>query len=72
MAREDNKLLIYFDDEAHLVRRLGAAVVACWGDLPDAIRTKLVDQAKRVVDEHESDHIDEQIRTFISDHAGGA
>lgn len=71
MATNDDKLLIYFDDEAHLVRRLGAAVVACWSDLPDAICLKLIEHAKRVKDEDDSDVIGEQMKRFIADHTEG-
>ena len=65
---KDEKLLIYFDDEAHLVRRLGAAVISCWGDLPEDVRLKLVGQAKRVMDDDEPDLVDRQIMRFIKDH----
>jgi len=70
MAGDGGKFLIYFEDEAHLVRRLGAAVVACWSELPDAIRVKLIEQARHVKDDDESDHIGEQLKRFIADHTG--
>ncbi len=67
---KDEKLLIYYDNEAHVVRRLGAAVIACWDELSDDVRTKLVEQAKRVMDEDDSERFDEQIASFIKDHTG--
>ncbi len=70
MNAAGEKLLIYFDDEEHLVRRLGAAVVSCWVELPEAIRVRLVHQAKRVIDAHDSVELDEQIRQFIAEHDG--
>jgi hypothetical protein len=65
----DEKLLIYFDDEEHLVRRLGAALVSCWADLPEDAQRKLLDRASMVFDDHQSDHLEQQIAKFISAHA---
>ncbi len=66
----NEKLLIYFKDEEHIVRRLGAAVVSCWNELPDSIRVKLVERSLRVFDEDETVRFDEHIRTFLKQHAG--
>jgi len=68
MTNANEKLLIYFDDEEHLVRRLGAAVISCWRELPNATQDRLIQQAKRVVDVEDSEGLDEQIRRFITDH----
>lgn len=68
MNRDNEKLLVYFGDEEHLVRRLGAAVMSCWAEIPEVIKTKLIDRAKQVADEHESEQLDDQIRAFITEH----
>ncbi len=68
MTNANEKLLIYFDDEEHLVRRLGAAVISCWRELPNTTQDRLIQQAKRVVDVEDSEGLDEQIRRFITDH----
>ena len=68
MAEDNEKLLIYFESEEHLVRRLGAAVVSCWSEIPGDMRNKLLERAIRVLDEDHSDHLDEQMKRFIADH----
>ena len=70
MANKDDKLLVYFDDEAHLVRRLGSAVIACWVGLSPDIRRKLMDQAKRVMEDDDPNLVDEQMKRFIAEHTG--
>ena len=69
MKTSDEKLLIYFEDEEHIVRRLGAAVVSCWGDLSQNSRERLLARASMIFDDQESDHLEQQIATFISAHA---
>ena len=69
MSNNDEKLLIYFEDEEHIVRRLGAAVVSCWADLSKVTRKKLLARASMVFDDRETDHFEQQIATFISAHA---
>jgi len=68
-SKADDKLLIYFDDEEHIVRRLGAAVVSCWAELPEEVRAKLIGRSDQVFDEHESDRFDEQVKNFIAEHS---
>lgn len=65
-----DKFLHYNDDEAHIVRRLGAAVVSLWNDLPDAEREKIASKALSVHDDYQTVQLNEQIRRFIRDHAG--
>ena len=60
MNDREEKLLIYFESEEHLVRRLGAAVVSCWSEMPGDMRDKLLERATRVLDEDHSGHLDEQ------------
>ena len=70
MANRDDKLLVYFDDEAPLVRRFGSAVISCWDDLSPDLRRKLMDQAKRVMEDDDPDLVDEQMKRFIDEHTG--
>jgi hypothetical protein len=64
----DQKLVIYFDDEEHIVRRLGAAVISCWDDIPKPVRAKLVERAMRVLDADETGEFDRQLKNFIREH----
>ncbi len=66
MSNDNERLLVYFDNEQHLVRRLGAAVVACWSELPPALQTRLIDQAKRVLDETQSDQLDNELKHLLA------
>ena len=68
MADEDDKLLIYFESEEHLVRRLGAAVISCWTELPGPVRAHVIARAIKVLDEDHSEHLGEQMKKFVSDH----
>lgn len=69
MEDDDNKLLIYFENEAHLVRRLGAAVVSLWSDIPIGLQHKLIEQAERVFDENETDEFAWQVRQLLAHYA---
>lgn len=64
------KLLIYFQDEQHIVQRLGAAVISCWEELPQPVRAMLVKQAMKVLDGDETDQFDRQLKNFIRQHTG--
>ncbi len=64
------KLLIYFQDEQHIVQRLGAAVISCWEELPQSVRAMLVKQAMKVLDGDETDQFDLQLKNFIRQHTG--
>jgi hypothetical protein len=68
LTNENEKLLIYFDDEQHIVRRLGAAVVACWDELPEAARSKIVERAKKVFDEDATENFAAQLGAFLTAH----
>ncbi|MGD0188078.1 MAG: hypothetical protein ABSC25_22905 [Roseiarcus sp.] len=68
MEGGEKKLLIYFEDEEHIVRRLGAAVISCWDEVPTPIRAKLVERAMRVLDVDETGEFDRQLKNFIKQH----
>ena len=71
MEGGEKKLLIYFEDEEHIVRRLGAAVISCWDEVPTPIRAKLVERAMRVLDADETGEFDRQLKNFIKQHTAG-
>jgi hypothetical protein len=54
MEDGNRKLVIYFEDEEHIVRRLGAAAISCWDEIPRTIRAKLVERASKVLDADET------------------
>lgn len=53
------------DDEKHIVRRIGAAVVFQWSNLPDATRELILQQAQLVDDEFDTVQLEQQISAFI-------
>lgn len=66
-----DKLLIYFESEEPIVRRLGAAVVSCWADLPDKVKKKLLDRVSVILDtEPDAEDLDRKVKAFIASHGG--
>ena len=60
----------YTDDDEHVVRRLGAAVVAQWDALPEDVRRLLIEQATFMHDRHQTVQLKETIESFIEQNAG--
>jgi hypothetical protein len=60
----------YSEDDAHVIRRLGAAVVAQWDALPKAVRELLVEQATFTHDRHQTVQLKQTIEIFVEKHAG--
>ena len=61
----------YTDDEADIVRRLGAAFVSLWPNIPEDIREQVVEKSLKVIDLYQGGaELDEQVRDFIAKHAG--
>ena len=52
-------------DEEHILRRLGGAVVVLWDRLPDNARSKILAQATQMHDRHQTVQLGEQIEGFI-------
>jgi hypothetical protein len=52
-------------DEEHILRRLGGAVVVLWDRLPDNTRSKILAQATQMHDRHPAVQLGEQIEEFI-------
>jgi hypothetical protein len=71
MAHEGEKLLIYFESEADIVGRLGAAVISCWPRLPGSIQKMLVEQSSKVLDDEETSEFERRLEAFIKQHTGG-
>lgn len=69
MTDDTEHQLIYFESEEHLVRRLGAALVSYWGELPKHVQSELIARSFLVLDEDHSDHLAEQMKHFIAAHA---
>ena len=60
--------LDYEEADEHILRRLGGAVVVQWANLPDDVRTLLVEQATFMLDRHQTVQLKQQIQAFIRDH----
>lgn len=68
MVEDEEKLLIYFDREEHLIRRLGSAVVSCWAKIPEDVRQLLFLRAQRVIDEEFPEHLTAELQSFLGAH----
>jgi hypothetical protein len=64
----EEKRLIYYDSEEHLVRRLGAAVVVLWREFQPDLRDKIIERAARVLDADRADHLAEELNTLVTQH----
>ncbi|RWE99953.1 hypothetical protein [Mesorhizobium sp.] len=58
------------EDEAHIIRRLGWAVVLQWSSLSQDARERLREQAVFTEDDHVTVQLNEQIKDFIKRHKG--
>ena len=68
MSNDNQKLLVYFDNEEDLVRRFGAAVVSCWAELDPATQARLLDVARRILDEVDDERLDERMAQLLAGH----
>lgn len=59
------KTLKYRENQEHLLRRLGSAVVLHWDTLPDALQDILIDQAAAVEDRDAAAHEVADIEAFV-------
>lgn len=66
MSQNDERRLIYFENEEHLVRRLGAALISYWKELPVEFQAKLIERAESVLDKDQSSHLDKEMKHFIA------
>jgi hypothetical protein len=56
------------EEDEHILRRLGGAVVVQWARLPDAMRDLLVEQATLMWDRYDTVQLRQQIELFIRKH----
>ena len=68
MDEISDRRIIYFDDEAHLVRRLGAAMVVLWKDFDSATHEMIIERAERVLDKDEVDEFKNDLMVLIGHH----
>lgn len=61
----------YDESEAHIVRRLGWAIVEQWDNLPKAVRENLIEQAISINDQYETVELKQQIEAFVRKYANG-
>lgn len=55
----------YTEDEEHILRRLGGAVIVQFANLPPNIQQLLVEQATFMHDRHQTVQLKEQIEALI-------
>ena len=60
--------LEYDEDDEHILRRLGGAVVVQWSSLPKDIQDQLQKQAGLMADRFVTVQLKEQIQLFIEAH----
>lgn len=64
------RVIPYSEDQEHILRRLGGAVVIHWESLPDAMRTLLLRQATLMYDRDHGTGVFRQIDSFVEMHRG--
>jgi hypothetical protein len=52
-------------DQEHILRRIGAALIIHWDDLPDALQDRVIDQAVLVADAVSAPPCREDVESFI-------
>jgi hypothetical protein len=57
------------DDEHHIIRRLGWAVVQQWASLPEKVQGRVLEQAVFTADDYATVQLQQQIEIFIEKHA---
>jgi hypothetical protein len=60
-----DKVVVLKDGQEHFLRRLGAALVLQWDDLPDDVQDLLIDEAAMVDDADPALHGRSEIETFL-------
>jgi len=65
MATIKGRFIRYTEDEEHILRRLGGAVVVQWDALPEDIRERLINQATNMSDRYQTVQLRQQIEMFI-------
>lgn len=68
--KERDDLTSLNKEEEHILRRLGAAVITQWNDLPTDIQHELFDHAIAVGKVHHTAELKRQIARFLHKHKG--
>lgn len=63
--RAEPRVLKYRPADEHVLRRLGAALVMHWDQLPDELQDLLIDQAAIADDREDGAHAQGDIETFL-------
>jgi hypothetical protein len=71
MPTAQGQTIKYTEDDEHVLRRLGGAVIVHWEALSTAMQELLIQQAADMTDRHPMPSGDLQIREFIDAHKGG-
>ncbi len=66
------RTLKYREQQEHLLRRLGSALVLQWDALPDELQDLIIDQAALVDDRDDAPHDASEIGSFIRNAKTGA
>ena len=64
------RVIPYSEDQEHILRRLGGAVVAQWGALPTEVQDLILMQAPLIYDRDECSQVYQDIDAFIQVHQG--
>jgi hypothetical protein len=64
------RIIPYSEDQEHILRRLGGAVVAQWDALPSDVQSRILSQAPLIHDRYECVQLYQQIDAFIQLHQG--
>jgi hypothetical protein len=64
------RVIPYSEDQEHILRRLGGAVVAQWDALPAEAQDIILMQAPLIYDRDECSQVYQQIDAFIQLHQG--
>lgn len=64
------RIIPYSEDQEHILRRIGGAVVAQWEALPENVQALILRQAPLIHDRDRSVQLYQQIDAFIQAHQG--
>jgi hypothetical protein len=64
------RVIPYSEDQEHILRRLGGAVVAHWDTLPTEVQNLILMQAPLIHDRDNCSQLYQQIDAFIQLHRG--
>lgn len=70
MVAVKSRILDYKEEDEHILRRLGTAVVVQWDSLPPAVQQLIRSQAVFMHDRYQTVQLNEQIGLFIDQHKG--